>query len=366
MKKHLIANFQTQQLTNFMYFIRPIASSDLDALHQVVHDTGKGFTSLQGGLQNLQSKIKASQQAFDSPDEHEDQFYFFVLEESESQKVVGISGILSKVGINEPHYSYRLSTITHASKVLNVFSQKHVLFLTNDKSHCSEICSLALLKNHRGKGNGTLLSKHRFLFMTNHQNRFASSVFAEMRGFFNEQHQSPFWESLGQKFFQIDFAKADALTGLAGSSPEHTKAFIAELMPHHPIYIDFLTEEARAVIGQTHHDTMPARYLLEKEGFLWNGYIDIFDAGPTLECPMPDIYTIKRSQLCQVKVQEDKPSEGRKSFLVSNTKLKGYRAISVLTTVERRLQKSQYFNLTPKQAELLQVAEHELVCVSPI
>ncbi len=347
-----------------MYFIRPIAHTDLDGLQQVVHDAGQGFTSLQGGLQTLQSKINASQKAFDSHDQHEDQFYFFVLEESESQRVVGVSGISSKAGVDEPHYLYRLSTITHASKVLNVSSQKNVLFLTNDKSYDSEICSLALLKTHRGKGNGTLLSKHRFLFMENHQNRFGSSVFAEMRGFFNEKHQSPFWESLGQKFFQIDFAKADALTGLAGSSPEHTKAFIAELMPHHPIYIDFLGQEAQAVIGQTHSDTIPARHLLEKEGFMWNGYIDIFDGGPTLECRVRDVRTIKNSQFCQVSIAEVEQNESSQPFLVSNTKLKNYRAISVLTS-ETRLQNSQRFHLTPEQADVLQVSENQLICVSP-
>lgn len=49
-------------------------------------------------------------------------------------------------------------------------------------------------------------------------------------------------------------------------------------MPH------FFIPEARDVIGQVHPQTAPARAVLEKEGFRYRNYIDIFDGGPTLEC----------------------------------------------------------------------------------
>lgn len=37
------------------------------------------------------------------------------------------------------------------------------------------------------------------------------------------------------------------------------KSFIAELMPKHPLYVDFLSPEARESIGQVHPHTAPAR-----------------------------------------------------------------------------------------------------------
>jgi arginine N-succinyltransferase len=58
---------------------------------------------------------------------------------------------------------------------------------------------------------------------------------------------------------------------------------VAELMPRHPVYVNLLPER-RAAIGEVHDDTQPARVLLEQEGFRYEGYVDIFDAGPTLEC----------------------------------------------------------------------------------
>ncbi|PWS15075.1 arginine N-succinyltransferase, partial [Klebsiella pneumoniae] len=75
---------------------------------------------------------------------------------------------------------------------------------------------------------------------------FNAKVVAEMRGVIDEHGYSPFWESLGKRFFAIEFSRADYLSGTG------KKAFIAALMPKHPLYIDFLSDEARAVIGQVH------------------------------------------------------------------------------------------------------------------
>jgi arginine/ornithine succinyltransferase subunit-like protein len=59
-----------------------------------------------------------------------------------------------------------------------------------------------------------------------------------MRGVIDETGYSPFWESLGKRFFSMEFARADYLCGTG------QKAFIAELMPKHPIYTDFLSRGA--------------------------------------------------------------------------------------------------------------------------
>lgn len=48
-------------------------------------------------------------------------------------------------------------------------------------------------------------------------------------------------------------------------------------MPKHPLYVDFLAEDAQKVIGEVHPQTAPARKLLEAEGLRYQGYVDIFD-----------------------------------------------------------------------------------------
>ena len=102
------------------------------------------------------------------------------------------------------------------------------------------------------------------------------TIIAEMRGVSDEEGHSPFWQWLQEHFFTIDFPTADHLIGIGN------KVFISELMPKHPIYANLLGKEAQEVIGQVHEKTKPALKLLEKEGFEHRGYVDLFDAGPTV------------------------------------------------------------------------------------
>jgi arginine/ornithine succinyltransferase subunit-like protein len=68
--------------------------------------------------------------------------------------------------------------------------------------------------------------------------RFNEKVVAEMRGVIDEQGYSPFWESLGKRFFAMEFSRADYLCGTG-------QKLYCRLMPKHPLYIDFLSDEAR-------------------------------------------------------------------------------------------------------------------------
>ena len=104
-----------------------------------------------------------------------------------------------------------------------------------------------------------------------------------------------FWEALGRHFFAVDFTEADQQTTV-------NKAFIAELMPRHPIYTNLLPDEARNVIGVTHESTTPARHLLESEGFHYTGYVDIFDGGPLLETRVKDLRIVHDSRCFTVKI----------------------------------------------------------------
>ncbi|MGU0172536.1 arginine N-succinyltransferase [Escherichia coli] len=48
--------------------------------------------------------------------------------------------------------------------------------------------------------------------------------------------------------------------------------------------------------------------MLEKEGFRYRNYIDIFDGGPTLECDIDRVRAIRKSRL--VEVAEGQPAQG--------------------------------------------------------
>ncbi len=162
----------------------------------------------------------------------------------------------------------------------------------------------------------------------NFAERFAPKVIAELRGRLDADGKSPFWEGLGRHFFVMEYSRADYLTGIG------QKAFIAELMPRHPVYATLLPAAARAVIGEVHADSQPARAMLEAEGFRYEGYVDIFDAGPTLECFRDNIRAVRRSETFAVKVGEHDPAPDSLTddvlWLVTNRSFERFRALLAL------------------------------------
>lgn len=105
-----------------------------------------------------------------------------------------------------------------ASQGLGVHRQLPTLFLGNDMTGNSELCSLFLQAGHRSGLNGRLLSKARFLFIAHFPELFGDKVIAEMRGYSDESGVSPLWEGLVRRFFKMDFARADYLTGVGNKS----------------------------------------------------------------------------------------------------------------------------------------------------
>ena len=341
-----------------MMIIRPIAHADLPALLQLVASAGVGLTTLPSNQSALAQRIDASVASFAGMADKADELFLFVLEDSSARRVVGTCGIAAAVGLREAWYTYRVGLAVHASKALGVFSQTQTLFLSNDHTGHSELCSLFLDPAYRRDRNGNLLSKSRFLFIAQHRARFAKKIIAEMRGISDAQGQSPFWESLGRRFFSMEFSEADYLTGIG------KKSFVAELMPKHPLYTSFLTPEAQAVIGQTHPLTEPARRMLEAEGFRYEGCVDIFDAGPTVECDVDDVGAVSRSAVFKVAV-DGKPAPPVSTravvYLVANTQFGHYRAAMMAAAPQENS-----FPLDPETAEALQLSSGDEVRVVPL
>lgn len=301
-----------------MLVIRPITTADFAALKQIAIESGHGFTSLPVHDARLTEKIKHAEQSFNAVVESPgDQGYLFVLEDTTTGEIVGTTGIEAAVGLQTPLYHFQQNTIVHHSAELNVINQLKTLTLCNDYTGASEICTLFLRESYRRNHAGRFLSKVRFLFMAEHPQRFANNVIAEMRGAADKDGQPPFWHWLQRLFLTIDFPTADQLIGVG------KKAFIAELMPRHPIYVGLLPESAQQVIGQVHENTKPALRMLEKEGFCHRGYIDLFDAGPTVEASLQQIKSVAASKKVPVKVVE---VQGDVTLAVANTAIQGFRA----------------------------------------
>lgn len=279
--------------------IRPITDTDLDILFQIATESGPGFTSLMPDRDALARKIAHSMASFErrvtSPgDEH----YLFVLEDETTGEILGTTGIEANAGHTRPLYHFRRNTVTHHSRDLDLRRSVETLTRCNHYTGYSEICSLYLRPEFRRAHAGKLLSRVRFLFMALHSERFSDKVIAEMRGVSNDAGQSPFWNWLKAHFVDMEFGRATHLVGTG-----HTD-FIDELMPSHPLYTSLLSPEAREVLSQVHNQTRPALRILEAEGFQHKGFVDLFDAGPTVECALADIHSVRSSSAHTVRINE--------------------------------------------------------------
>ena len=301
-----------------MIIIRPIQSSDYDALHRIAVESGHGFTSLPVNEELLKKRISHAEVSFKSiVSQPGNEGYLFVMEDTETGAVVGTSGIESAVGLDDAFYHYHLGKVVHSSRELNIYNTVETLSLCNDYTGASEICTLFLSETHRKNRNGRFLSRFRFLFMAEHTERFAETVIAEMRGVSDENGESPFWKWLEEHFFSLDFPTADYLTGIG------KKEFIAELMPKYPIYVNLLSKDAQRVINKVHPKTVPALRLLEAEGFSRRGYVDIFDAGPTVETQTASVKTIRQSKKRQVIIGD---VANDNNYIICNDKVADFRA----------------------------------------
>ncbi|HEY0947703.1 MAG TPA: arginine N-succinyltransferase [Opitutaceae bacterium] len=278
-----------------MHVLRPIRETDLSGLVALARSIDGTLTTLPPDESFLRDRIDESLRAF-SPRVKKPggEVYLFVLEDRDTGELVGTSGIAARVGGFEPFYSYEIRTEHFEHKPLNISKDVGVLHLKQEHRGPTEIGSLYLRPDCRRGGLGRLLSLARFLFIAAYPQRFDTTVIAEMRGYIDQTGRSPFWEAVGRQFFEFDFYTADALSGLGN------KAFIADLMPRHPIYIPLLPPDVQAAIGRVHHDTQPALALLQSEGFGATNEIDIFDAGPQVRAAITEIRTIRARRASRI------------------------------------------------------------------
>lgn len=339
-----------------MNVIRPIRQSDFAALQEIAVESGIGFTSLPVNEELLLSKIHRSETSFaKAVNQPGSESYLMVMEDGDSGRVLGTTAIEAAVGVDDAFYNYHLSKVVHASRELDVHNTVDILTLCNDYTGISELCTLFLREEARKGLNGRFLSKVRFLFMQEHRERFAETVIAEMRGVSDEDGKSPFWTWLEEHFFSMDFPTADYLTGIGN------KVFIAELMPKYPIYVSLLSDEAQAVIGQVHEKTKPALALLQQEGFTCRGYVDIFDAGPTVEANIAHIRTAQASRKLPLVINDEAAENGVEYFAI-NTSVTDFRAVCTKLAVD---QESQQVIISQQTADSLQVQAGDSIRFAP-
>ena len=336
------------------FLLRAAHAKDLEALYRMAKGTGGGFTNLPPDKPTLKAKLERADASFArtggglAPD-----LFVFILEDTATGKVRGTCQIMAQVGTELPFYSYRIGRITQHSKELDRTFRAEMLTLCTDLDGSSEVGGLYLDAGERSAGVGKLLARSRYLFMRAHRERFADRTLAELRGAIDDAGNSPFWDGLAGRFFDMSFRDADEFNA------RHGNQFIADLMPKHPIYTALLSEGARQVMGQPHYSGRPAMRMLENEGFSFQNYIDIFDGGPSMIVETDRIRTIQEAQDAPVAALTER-DDGPATHLVSHGRLGDFRACQAqLAETEGGIA------LDKQSADLLGVAVGDTITYAP-
>jgi len=300
------------------YRVRPVLSDDFQAIYEMAKLTGGGFTNLPPDRGALVDKLARSEGAFAREEEKQtDDLFMFVVEKANGQ-IRGTCQIFGMIGSEWPFYSYRISTLTQTSKALKRVFRAEMLTLVTDFDGASEVGGLFLHPNERASGLGLLLARSRYLFIKQHRKRFGDRLIAELRGVIDEAGGSPFWDAIAGRFFGMSFQEADEFNA------SHGNQFIADLMPKTPIYTAMLPESARSVMGVPHPSGRAAMKMLEREGFGYDCYIDIFDGGPTMSVATDQVKTIRESRRLKLAATSDEV--GGEPWIMSTGHLANYRA----------------------------------------
>ena len=306
-----------------MLVIRPIGHDDVDGLYRLAKIAGAGFTSLPIDKKVLAEKIECAQESFLRHEMNSDDYFLLVMEDLETGKIVGTSAAYARTGSREAFYAYRLMSVTHYSHSLHKETRSSLLHLTNDYTDCSEVGTLFLDPAYRG--NGHWLSRCRYMLMAQQLHRFAPDVIAELRGWMDENNESPVWNAIGAHFFEMTFNEADRLSGTGSNQ------FITELMPKYPIYTNLLPKEARQALGKPNDAGVRAMELLLEEGFEYEGLVDIFDGGPLVRGRIKELKSVRSAHKGEAEIDSsaalNQKGLGPKSLMIANQSLEDFRLV---------------------------------------
>ena len=309
-------------MTHLDFLLRPAALSDLDVIERFSKASTFGIHTLRPGRERLANRLERSLKAFSGTDPSEgDEIFHFVLEDLREGRVVGTSGIVSNAGAEGRFYCYRNEFSLHSSEELGISNRVHTLRLCEDLSGHSLLSSFYIEPEYAHGVAPQLLSRGRLMFLRNYPHLFAERIGAENPGLCDENGNSPVWNALGRRFFNMPFPEAEQRTG------GRSKNFIAELMPRSPVFVPLLAEDAQWAMGQLHPDGELPFGILVAEGFDVDTYVDVFDGGPIADARAAMLKTVVSTQDLRLRAGT---GIGGDICLVANDKRAEFRATAAL------------------------------------
>ena len=339
-----------------MYVVRPVELADIPALEALVAVAARGVHTLPRTRDKIERAVERSIASFAAEvDIQGEESYVFVLESSFDGEIHGTAAVFATAGTNGTYFAFRNDVVQHVSRDLNISHSVHALTLCSELTAYSQLASFFVKNGHDALEEAALLSRARLLFAAIAPHRFSDRFFVPLAGMTEANGESPFWNALGRKFFQMDFLDAERV--IEGA---RNRTLIVELMPPYPVYVPLLPGDAQAAMGQVHPDGALAFGLLTDEGFEADEYVDIFDGGPILLAHKNSLRTMHQALPRKVVIGEPLAADCI-PLMLGNRMERQFRAVNALCSLPEH---DDSVCMTAKVAQHLGVGEGDFVlCV---
>ena len=291
------------------YLFRPIVIADASALLKLVQQSSGGLSSLQPRLEFLKDYIQTSEKSFscDMPLEQPHK-YLLGMFDVRSERLIGCAAVKTQIGKDSPFINFDIIGD----------GPEQCIEASSRFTGATEVGSLFLHPDYRADGLGRYLAKVRYLLMALEPWRFGDSVIAELRGICGAKG-SPLYDHLFEYKLEKSFLEADA--EYYDRNPEA----LGDIVPIGRIDTYDMPLDVKASLGQPHPSGIGAMRLLQSEGFMFSGTIDLFDGGPIMSVHRDTIRTLMNTNTAAISASPS-GAQGHMT-LVSSGKVKNFKAI---------------------------------------
>ena len=258
--------------------IRPVQTDHVDMLLEMVQQSSGGLSSLQPRREFLLEYIQSSVESFKGTKPIEKP-HKYLLGMYHDRKLIGCAAVKTQIGVESPFINFDI-----IGDGLDQY-----LVASSRFTGATEVGSLFLHPDYRAYGLGKYLAKVRYLLMAVEPWRFSDTVIAELRGICGPEG-SPLYDHLFKYKLEKTFLEAD--TEYFDRNPET----LGDIVPIGRVDVSEFPLDVRATIAQPHPSGNAAMRMLQYEGFIFSGTIDLFDAGPIVYAYRDTLRTIMNRQ----------------------------------------------------------------------
>ena len=291
------------------YLFRPIVSADAVDLLKLVRQSSGGLSSLQPRLDFLTDYISSSEESFRGEYSLEKPHkYLLGLFDLRSDSLIGCAAVKTQIGKDSPFINFDIKGD----------GPEQCLQASSRFTGATEVGSLFLHPDYRADGLGRYLAKVRYLLMASEPWRFGDMVIAELRGICGAEG-SPLYDHLFEYKLEKSFLEADA------EYYDRNPDTLGDIVPIGCIDTCDMPLNVKASLGQPHPSGIGAMRLLQREGFIFSGTIDLFDAGPIMSVHRDTIRTIMNAKTAAILASPSGASGP--PTLIASGKVADFRAI---------------------------------------